>query len=264
MAISIDWQTKVIYIPQADLTPLGGSLYELDVDWFRLQLKDLEDNIEGMPFLDTHRHTTETELGGVTYARFVEIINGYTVTFEDGQYAVNLVGANNNILDVTNVNQVSLRSSNSAGLISSVVETGVSGLTEEESQALLDIAADQATIQADIATINSNVSSIQGSISLLQSDVSSIQGDISTMQVDLSNIASGVVTINTNIGLIQASISTMETALVLIEAIERGEWKIENNQMIFYNLASVEVARFNLFDKFGAPANEDVYRRVPV
>jgi len=35
---------------------------------------------------------------------------------KDGQYAVNLVGANSNVGDVVNVNQVSVRSSNSAGL----------------------------------------------------------------------------------------------------------------------------------------------------
>jgi len=50
-------------------------------------------------------------------ARVVEIINDYTITFEDGQYAVNLVGANSNVADRVNVNQVSVRASNSAGLI---------------------------------------------------------------------------------------------------------------------------------------------------
>jgi hypothetical protein len=58
-------------------------------------------------------------LGGLTYARVIEIINGYTITFEDGQYAVNLVGANSNVGDCVNVNQVSVRSANSAGLTSS-------------------------------------------------------------------------------------------------------------------------------------------------
>ena len=62
-------------------------------------------------------HNTEVVLGGVTYARTIEVINGYTVTFEDGQYAVNLKGANNNLPDVMNVNQVSLRSANTAGMV---------------------------------------------------------------------------------------------------------------------------------------------------
>jgi len=51
----------------------------------------------------------------------VEIINGYTVTFEDDSYAVNLVGANSNIADVVNLNTVSVRAANSAGLIQSMI-----------------------------------------------------------------------------------------------------------------------------------------------
>lgn len=117
MAITINWSTKVINVPQADLLSLGGGVYQLDVDEFRLALKDIEDSEEGINFPDTHRHNTEVVLGGVTLARVVEIINGYTITFQDGQYAVKLIGANNNVADVTNVNQVSVRSNNSAGLV---------------------------------------------------------------------------------------------------------------------------------------------------
>lgn len=122
MAITIDWGTKIIYVPKADLTLIQSTpteIRELNLNWFRMQLKDLEDGEEGMAFLDTHRHNTEVMVGGITLARVIEIINGYTVTFEDGQYAVNLVGANSNVGDVVNVNQVSVRSYNSAGLISS-------------------------------------------------------------------------------------------------------------------------------------------------
>lgn len=117
MAISIDWNTRVIYVPQADLIPLGAGVYQLDVDWFRQELKAIEESEEGIAFPDTHRHNTEVNIGGLTLARTVEIINGYTVTFEDGQYAVTLTGANNNVADVTNVNQVSVRSNNSAGMV---------------------------------------------------------------------------------------------------------------------------------------------------
>lgn len=122
MAITIDWSTKVISVPRADmsliqLTPT--EIRELNLNWFRLQLKDIEDGDEGMVNDDTHSHNTEVSLGGLTYARVIAIINGYTVTFEDGQYAVNLVGANSNVGDVVNVNQVSVRSSNSAGMTSS-------------------------------------------------------------------------------------------------------------------------------------------------
>jgi len=118
MAISIDWPTKVINVPKADLTLIQSSpteIRQLDIDTFRLELKSIEAG-EGIPFLDTHNHNPPVTVGGVTLARVVEIINGYSITFEDDQYAVNLVGANSNIGDVVNVNQVSVRSANSAGL----------------------------------------------------------------------------------------------------------------------------------------------------
>lgn len=134
MAISINWGTQVITIPRADLTHISGSLYELDVDAFRLALKDLEDSEDGMSFPDTHRHNTEVTLSGVTYARTVEIINGYTVTFEDvgSPYTVRCAGANHNIGDVKTINQVSLLIGNSAGLIVRVSGSGVTAQDKED------------------------------------------------------------------------------------------------------------------------------------
>ena len=123
MAITIDWaNTKVISVPRADMTLIQSSpteIRELNTNSFRLELLDLADNPDGRPWEKTHQHDTETLLGGITYARKLQILDPYTVTFEDGQYAVNLTGSNNNILDKTNKNQVSVNPSNSAGLISS-------------------------------------------------------------------------------------------------------------------------------------------------
>ena len=129
MSLAINWATKVISVPQLYLAPKGGSVYELDVDVFRKDLKSIEDSEVGMIFPDTHRHNAEVAIGGVTYARTVEMINGYTITFEDGQYIINLVGANNNLLDVANLNQVSIRPSNAAGLIVSG-----SGVTQQDKE----------------------------------------------------------------------------------------------------------------------------------
>jgi len=131
MAISIDWETKIISIPKSymTLTQASPEIRGLNLNTFRLDLKDLEDDDWGMTFPDTHRHNTEVTLGGITLARTLEIINGYTVTFEDGQYAVEAKEANSNLADVMNVNQVSLRTFNSAGLIT---VTSGSGLSTEE------------------------------------------------------------------------------------------------------------------------------------
>ncbi len=120
MVTTIDWGTSVISVPRADMAliqTLPFEVRELDIDVFRLELKALEESEDGMPFLRTHQHNTTITIGGVTLARVVEILNGYTLTFEDGSYAVNLVGANSNLSDVLNLNTVSVRSANSAGLI---------------------------------------------------------------------------------------------------------------------------------------------------
>lgn len=117
MAITINWGTRVINVPQADLTNLGGGIYELDLNAFRLQLKNLEDDVDGITFPNTHNHFPPVLVSGTLVARVIELINNYTVTFENGSYAVNLVGANSNVSEKTNVNQVSVRSFNSTGLV---------------------------------------------------------------------------------------------------------------------------------------------------
>jgi hypothetical protein len=120
MAITVDWAlTKVIFVPRADMTLIQTTPYEvreLDSDAFRLILRDLEDDPDGRPWPRTHDHNTEVTIQGVTYARQVLIKEPYTITFEDGLYAVNIVGSNNNILERTNKNSVSVNPSNSAGL----------------------------------------------------------------------------------------------------------------------------------------------------
>jgi hypothetical protein len=134
MAISINYLTKNIFIPKTYLSSLGGNLYQLDVNQLRIDLKDIEDSQAGIVFDDTHRHNTEVTLAGVTYSRSVEIINGYTVTFEDGQYTVICVGANHNLADVKTVNSVSLIIGNAAGLIT---VTSGSGVTNQDKQDII-------------------------------------------------------------------------------------------------------------------------------
>lgn len=141
MAVSITWPTKVINIPKSYLTLVSGSVYELDTNQLRLDVAALLDDELGIVCDDAFRHNTEITLGGVTYARTIEFINGYTITFEDDQYAVNLTGSNNNISDVANVNQVSIRSANSAGLIS--VNTG-SGVTPSDITDIAEAVWDEA------------------------------------------------------------------------------------------------------------------------
>jgi hypothetical protein len=128
MATTIDWGTSVINVSKDDLILVQAvptEIRELDLNVFRLELKALEESIAGMPYLKTHNHNTTVNVGGFSLARVINILDPYTVTFEDGQYSVNLVGANSNVGDRVNVNQVSVRSFNSAGLIALTSDTSV-------------------------------------------------------------------------------------------------------------------------------------------
>jgi hypothetical protein len=117
--LSVDWLNKIVYVPQTFLTFIGGQVYQLDTYNFKIAINDIEDSEQGAVYPQILNHNTSITLGGIEYARILEVVNGYTITFEETgtPYVVNLVGSNNNILDVTNLGTVQIRSNNSAGLI---------------------------------------------------------------------------------------------------------------------------------------------------
>ena len=169
MAISINWGTKVINVPRADMLLVQATpveIRQLNLDTFRIELKDIEDSTLGMTQLDTHQHNTSVTVGGVVLSRVVELINGYTVTFEDGQYAVNLVGANSNVGDVVNVNQVSVRSSNSAGLqdLSTLLSAAYNG------EVCIDVVNGQAGTDVPLGTRRTPVNNIEDALILLDKE----------------------------------------------------------------------------------------------
>ena len=142
MALSIDHATLVITVPQADLVLVGGTFYRMNSEtYFRKNIIELLDNEDHIVLEDAILHNTEVTISGVTYARFIELINGYTVTFTpDSAWTVEIIGSNNNLHDVDagilNQNNVQVIPTNSAGLI--VVASG-SGLSAAEALQLQDI-----------------------------------------------------------------------------------------------------------------------------
>ena len=129
MALSVNPLTYVISVPQSDLTLVSGTLYTLDTDQFRKDLKDWEDSEEGIIQPKTHDHNTELTVGGVTYSRAVTILAPYSIEFENGLYSVRLEGSNNNIWDIQAgilvQNTVQVIPTNSAGLQTVVSGSGV-------------------------------------------------------------------------------------------------------------------------------------------
>lgn len=152
MPISITWGIREIYVPQSYLTLISGTLYELDTDQFRLDLKALEDDEDGIAFPDTHDHIAGYTVAGVNYAKKIEIINNYVVRFENGSYSVRLAGSNNNIFDIQGgvlyQNTVQVIPGNSAGLI-----VAGSGVTQQDKDDIVDgVLAGE--IDANITKVN--------------------------------------------------------------------------------------------------------------
>jgi hypothetical protein len=87
----------------------------MDIVQFAKDLYDVQDNPEGAWATTAYEYTAPKDVGGVQLAPVVIILSPYIITFEDGQYAVNLVNGNTNIQDKVTVNQVSIRPSNSVG-----------------------------------------------------------------------------------------------------------------------------------------------------
>ena len=144
MSMTVDWATQTFTIPQSDLSLVTGALYDFDTDAHRLELKAIEASEAGIVFIRTHNHNTAVTIAGVTYARTVEMLNGYSITFEDtgSAYAIRYVGSNNNLFDVENgilnvTAKVSYIPGNSAGLIAT--DVNVPALSTGESEQLADM-----------------------------------------------------------------------------------------------------------------------------
>jgi len=138
VAYSVDWIAKVITVPTSDLTLVSGTRYSLDLVDFLGKIRELEASFtEGLwaPQILEHANS-RPDFVGVDYVAFDKIINGYTLQITGVATRVDLLGSNNNIVDVLIPTAVAVVPSNSAGKQS--VDSG-SGVTEQDK---LDIAAE--------------------------------------------------------------------------------------------------------------------------
>lgn len=87
----------------------------------------------------------------------------------------------------------------------------------------------------------------------------SIEEDLEVLQTSVDNL-------HTKADVIKAKTDTISWGDVeFIKAIEGGRWRIENYQMIFYDEDNItEVARFDLKNKQGAAADNNVFERLRV
>lgn len=126
MALTIDPATRVISVPQADLSLISGTLWSLDSNQFRKDVWDILSSESHIWLPPAFTHNTEVTITGDTLARTIVFINGFSVTFEDtgSAYSIKIEGSNNNIHDIDGgiLNPTALTTvipTNSFGLITS-------------------------------------------------------------------------------------------------------------------------------------------------
>ena len=65
MAITIDWSTLTFSVPQADLTLITGTLYEMDTEVdFRQAVNAIMASEDGIVFEDSISHNTPVTVAG--------------------------------------------------------------------------------------------------------------------------------------------------------------------------------------------------------
>jgi len=135
MPLSLNEPTKLITVPKDYLTLIAGTLYELDTEQFRVDMNDIMDNERYIWMDDYATRNAPVTVAGTTLAQSLEIINGYSIEFDDtlGAFSVRLVGSNNNLFDIQNgilvQNLVQVIPTNAAGLI---IVTSGSGVTAQD------------------------------------------------------------------------------------------------------------------------------------
>lgn len=117
MSYTVNWNTKVISVPLADLTLVSGSNYTLSADDFWIEVRRLEaDPTQGLYAIQALEHVDTQLLSGITYASIEKLVNGYTWFINTTNINCSLIGPNSNLLDTfIPGNGVSVLANNSAG-----------------------------------------------------------------------------------------------------------------------------------------------------
>jgi len=119
-----------------------------------------------------------------------------------------------------------------------------------------------------LKTLSDQIDTAQAAIDANGNDIDDVignqtimSGKLDTAQTDLDNPDQYKADV-TALAL-EATLDTAQVDLTYIKQKESGRWKIENNQLTYYDDLGGVLRCFNLFSKRGEPTNENPYERVP-
>ena len=227
MAITFDKTLNVIGV--------GGTIVTIQelID----AIRDWEDGVEGIAVRSVANAYGKQSLGttekvGIT----LELINNWRVQFEEKSVWTNCYIKGGNLVAVNDYDNDPIKPSAYVNTIVAqsssptlVYSEGGGGVWTEEEKTL---------VLSGTSTLLTNTGSLLISTSALLDHTDSILTDTASILTGTSTI--GQVNLN--------------------------RWKIgvESKQLVYYGTTGNEIVRFNLFDRFGESAVDDVFERVPV
>lgn len=189
MPLEIDWYASLIKVTSPTTEVDGQTLHDFIEDTMASPVGLLHSDI-----IQPEGKIEDPTNPGI-YTQIIIVLNSpWQIQFWGGSGYTRIYGAK----IVGGLSDQPLKATGTAGDISVLespvdgvyvqIETGTSGLTTEESQALLDIAAAQDVIESAITTINSNISSMSTSITGIEADITTINSNITSIYISIQQM----------------------------------------------------------------------------
>jgi len=165
MAYGMDWEARVLTVPQADLIYLSPNRYKLDLDEFRRKCRDLEaDPSEGLSYPPIVSFNSAVDTGDVILGKVVLMINDYQLELEDTveRYSALFDGANTNLHNKALITNGIPTPNNSAGLqdLSTMLASAYQG------QVVINVNAGQSGASTPIGTFKTPSNNIADALKI--------------------------------------------------------------------------------------------------
>ncbi len=242
MGMTFDGETKVITLTVGTTTVSVRDLWSRWIDWFLTA-----DNSKYLPAFAQVGGDDIDASAGTKIPIYAFLVNGWkikpqeanhTLTISDGILLVD--GGGDPFNNTEGYYIVRINYQQPVQAISFSSGGGTSVWTTEEKNIIL-----------------SGTSAIASSVNVVLTGTSALLNNVSTL-------LNGTSMLLTHTGSLLSNTSALLDHTGTIKQANLGHWKLADNQLIMYGDNEAEIARFNLFDRFGEPTMEDVFERVLV
>jgi len=171
---------------------------------------------------------------------------------------------------MTMSSSIDFMSSSVIFLSSSMSEVSASNV--QVYNAVIDMSASVSYMSSSFLFLSSSMIEVSSSNTQVYNAIQNMSSSIDYMSGSVTYLSSSMVELSSSNNVVynavndmSSSITQMSSSINKIEKIEKGKWKIESNQMTFYDEDGITIiGRFDLFDENGNPTSVNVFERRPI